>query len=46
MKIITLIIAGGVGERFWHESGTAKPTQFLDLSGSGHPVCCAVLPLC
>lgn len=38
MKIITLIIAGGVGERFWPESRTAKPKQFLDLSGSGHPL--------
>ena len=38
MKIITLIIAGGVGERFWPESRSAKPKQFLDLSGSGHPL--------
>ena len=29
------IMAGGIGSRFWPESRTAKPKQFLDLLGTG-----------
>jgi len=30
-----VIMAGGVGSRFWPESTERKPKQFLDLTGSG-----------
>ena len=30
-----LIMAGGIGSRFWPESRTAYPKQFLDLLGTG-----------
>ena len=29
------IMAGGIGSRFWPESRTAKPKQFLDILGTG-----------
>lgn len=38
MKVVTLIIAGGIGERFWPKSRVDLPKQFLNLSGSGYPL--------
>lgn len=35
MKITALIMAGGVGERFWPRSRKSLPKQFLDLTGTG-----------
>jgi len=34
-KPLVLILAGGVGSRFWPASRERMPKQFLDLSGSG-----------
>ena len=31
-----IIMAGGVGSRFWPASRTARPKQFLDILGTGH----------
>ena len=32
-----IIMAGGVGSRFWPLSRTVKPKQFLDILGTGKP---------
>jgi len=34
--IYCVIMAGGIGSRFWPLSRTAKPKQFLDILGTGH----------
>lgn len=31
----TIIMAGGIGSRFWPSSSSNKPKQFLDILGSG-----------
>jgi mannose-1-phosphate guanylyltransferase len=31
-----VIIAGGMGTRFWPHSKVRKPKQFLDVLGTGH----------
>jgi mannose-1-phosphate guanylyltransferase len=33
--VLILIMAGGVGERFWPESRSLRPKQLLDLTGRG-----------
>lgn len=35
MKITAVIMAGGKGERFWPQSRTSKPKQFLSLTNDG-----------
>lgn len=35
-NLYCVIMAGGVGSRFWPMSKTSKPKQFLDVLGSGH----------
>ncbi len=35
VKTYAMIMAGGVGERFWPQSRQARPKQLLDLTGSG-----------
>jgi len=35
-NLYCVIMAGGVGSRFWPMSKTNKPKQFLDVLGSGH----------
>ncbi|MCK4466337.1 MAG: mannose-1-phosphate guanylyltransferase, partial [Bacteroidales bacterium] len=34
-NIFCVIMAGGVGSRFWPLSRTGKPKQFLDFLGAG-----------
>ena len=34
-KPYIVIMAGGIGSRFWPYSRTAKPKQFLDILGTG-----------
>jgi len=33
-----LIMAGGLGSRFWPASRESMPKQFLDITGSGQPL--------
>jgi mannose-1-phosphate guanylyltransferase len=33
--VLVLIMAGGVGERFWPSSRRLRPKQLLDLTGRG-----------
>lgn len=35
LKLYGLIMAGGVGSRFWPESRESRPKQFLDILGTG-----------
>lgn len=35
-NLYCVIMAGGVGSRFWPMSKSSKPKQFLDVLGSGH----------
>ena len=34
-KLFVVLMAGGVGTRFWPYSRNAKPKQFLDVLGTG-----------
>ena len=34
-EVYAVIMAGGVGTRFWPKSRTSKPKQFLDILGTG-----------
>jgi len=34
-EVFCVIMAGGIGSRFWPKSTTAKPKQFLDFLGTG-----------
>lgn len=34
-NIYTIIMAGGIGSRFWPQSRIAKPKQFIDILGTG-----------
>lgn len=34
-NIYTIIMAGGIGSRFWPSSRTARPKQFIDILGTG-----------
>ena len=34
-NIYTVIMAGGIGSRFWPSSRTARPKQFIDILGTG-----------
>ena len=34
-EVFAVIMAGGVGTRFWPMSRTSKPKQFLDILGTG-----------
>ncbi len=34
-NVYVAIMAGGIGSRFWPESRTAKPKQFLDILNTG-----------
>lgn len=49
-NLYCVIMAGGVGSRFWPMSKTSKPKQFLDVLGSGHTLlqstCNRFLHLC
>ena len=35
MKSYAIIMAGGKGTRFWPESTSQKPKQYLNLTGKG-----------
>lgn len=35
MKIVSVIMAGGRGERFWPQSRISRPKQFLSLTDDG-----------
>ncbi|MFN8276789.1 MAG: mannose-1-phosphate guanylyltransferase [Chitinophagales bacterium] len=35
-QVYVVIMAGGIGSRFWPKSRTAKPKQFLDILGTGN----------
>lgn len=49
-NLYCVIMAGGVGSRFWPMSKSTKPKQFLDVLGSGHTLlqstCNRFLHLC
>ena len=49
-NLYCIIMAGGVGSRFWPMSKTSKPKQFLDVLGTGHTLlqstCNRFLKLC
>lgn len=49
-NLYCVIMAGGVGSRFWPMSKSSKPKQFLDVLGSGHTLlqstCNRFLHLC
>lgn len=32
-----VIMAGGIGTRFWPKSRQSRPKQFLDILGTGNP---------
>ena len=35
--IYCILMAGGIGSRFWPLSRTSKPKQFIDILGTGAP---------
>ena len=40
-----VIMAGGIGSRFWPYSRKSKPKQFLDFFGTGNTLLQQTLPL-
>jgi len=42
-RTFAVIMAGGVGSRFWPESRSRRPKQLLDLTGEGQPLIASTL---